>query len=166
MSNKEKRDTIGKILQKQYNSGWDMLEQAINKVDLEKMYMTEKEWKFVKFAYHIIETADFYSRSTPEGMKWGSKANIDYKEDTEEIIEKKWRELAKSDLLRYHNEIKEKISTILTKTTNVDFMLKDDFHWFDTILEKYLYLLRHTMYHIGELAKALRNWDCSHIKWT
>ena len=41
----------------------------------------------------------------------------------------------------------------------------DEFQMFPTRLDKYLYLLRHNLMHMGELNKALRDHNCPRLKW-
>ena len=47
-----------------------------------------------------------------------------------------------------------------------DLANKDDFEWFNSIFQKYIYLLRHNQHHIGELARMNREWNLERIKWT
>ena len=62
-------------------------------------------------------------------------------------------------------EIEKRITEIFDSEDDLELLNKDNFHWFQSIYEKYLYLLRHDMHHIGELNKALRDWKCTRISW-
>jgi hypothetical protein len=157
--------TIGNELVKQFNSNWNMLRQAIDKAPIE-LWSETGEWSYSWNVYHIIETAAFYNRDTPEGMEWGKKAGISWENDSESTIIEKKSEITKEGLIIYLEETKNRISSKLKSLKDPEWLKKDDFAWFDSIMEKYLYSLRHDMHHIGELNKTLRDRECERIKWT
>jgi len=165
MSKKEKELTVSKILLGQYDNSWKMLNQAIENASHE-LWSEINEWGYSFNIYHIIETVEFYFHNSPESMEWGKRANINWEKDTESSIAEKKKKITKDDLLRYLKEIKLRTKSIFESTRDTALYKKDEFHWFNSILEKYLYSLRHSMHHIGELNKALRDNDCPRIKWS
>ncbi|MCG3222691.1 MAG: DinB family protein [Candidatus Heimdallarchaeota archaeon] len=150
----------------QFKGKWIMLREAIDKCSNEKFHDGIGEWTYSWTTYHIIETAEFYIRDTHEGMIWGSRAGFDWKEDSKEKIKTKKTEITKEFLLEYLKEIEESIIEFLKENSDENLLKKDEFHWFNNIYEKLVYLLRHNSFHLGELAKTLREWECKRIKWS
>ena len=163
-------NVISITLLKQFNRNWNMLRQSIENAP-EKHWKevqiddSEKVWSYSWNIFHIIETADFYSRNTPENMEWGKKAGINWDTDLPEVIAEKKDLITKLHLKKYLKEIEGRITKIFESNNDLELLKKDNFHWFQSIYEKYLYLLRHDMHHIGELNKALRDWKCKRISW-
>lgn len=153
---------IGQALLKQYQSARDMILQALDKCD-DRFYEARTDWSFNFTIYHIIETMEFYMGDSPEGFAFGKRADISWKTHSKEQIIKKKRALSKKILRKYLNEIWPELEE---KISFLDLKQKDDFEWFGSVYEKYLYLLRHTQHHLGELGKTLRDWDCQRMKWT
>ena len=156
------------VLSRQFNHSWSLLKQAIEKISDDywrKVLSIDKDnyWVFSLTVYHILETSDFYMKSSPEGMEWGSKGNLDW--DSSSPLEQKISNLSKSFLLKYLEEIQTKLEKNFTSTPASQLLESDDFTWFPCILDKYFYLLRHNIMHIGELNKALRDWKCPRINW-
>lgn len=158
------KSDIARGLARQFQAMWDMLRQAVDQVQGDCWTRGKDNWCYSLRVYHIIETAAFYSRETPEGMKWGTRlGTVDWweKMTAQEAAQK----LTKQDMTKYLEEMEERIEASLAASTNKSLLEQDGFHWFSSILEKLQYLLRHNSYHIGELALALREWDCERIKW-
>ena len=147
----------------QFSEGWIMLKQAIENAPDELMYGNQSNWIYVKVIYHVIETAEFYIRDTPQGMEWGKQFPINWEGDSLEIIKGK---INKSTLIEYLDEVANKLVIKVQKFNRETWFRKDEFgDWFASIFSKFLYLLRHTMLHIGELAKALREVEGKKIVW-
>lgn len=157
---------ISPVLSKEFQNSWNILRQAIENIAEEFWLTTINDWSFSWITYHIIETAEFYSRNTPLGMKWGKQAGINWETDSEDEINKKKTNITKASLLRYLKEIENKITDILNNFSDDDFFNTDRFDQGNLyVLEKMLYLLRHNMHHIGELNKVLRDLNCQRISW-
>ena len=169
MSAEEKEMTVGKILLSQFNSSWKMLHQAIEKVPEDLWSKPGNNWTYSMNTYHIIETADFYSRPweglTAEGMEWGKRAGINWESESKTTIDERVSRITKEDLLVYLEEIIYRISELLESLAENELLERDSFHHHITVLEKLLYLLRHNMHHIGELNKTLRDSESERIKW-
>ena len=73
---------ISSVLANQFNSVWTMLEKTITNIPDEKWNQGVGEWFFSLTAYHVVETAEFYTRENPEGMIWGGRAGFSW--DSEE----------------------------------------------------------------------------------
>ncbi|MFX1516458.1 MAG: DinB family protein [Promethearchaeota archaeon] len=166
MSTENQGKRIGVILLKEFQNSWSMLRQAINNISEEFWLTTVNDWSYSWNIYHIIETAEFYSRNTPHGMKWGKRANINWEIDSEEEITKKKSRITKGFLLQYLEEVEQVISDVLTNSTDEEFFDTDEFDQGDLLVfEKLIYLLRHNMHHIGELNKVLRDSNSQRISW-
>ena len=156
------------VLSRHFNNSWALLLQTIDNISDDgwgHVLSQDKEnyWVFSLTVYHILETTDFYIRVSPDGMVWGQKGRIDWKSDV--ILEDKIAHLTKIFLKQYLAEIRSKLNDIF-RLTSVDLLYKaDGFPWFPCVLDKYLYLLRHNMMHIGELNKSLRDWKYPRINW-
>ena len=152
--------TINDGLVRQFTSSWKMLRQAIEKVPDDHWFKGTKNWVFARGVFHIIQTADFYLQNTPEGFDWKKRlGNLDWETSDPEAFP------SKDEQLTYLNEIETQISSVLQTMKDVELLDKDGFHWFNSILEKFIYLLRHNMHHIGELGQMLREWEFDKIKW-
>ncbi|MDF1540310.1 MAG: DinB family protein [Candidatus Thorarchaeota archaeon] len=149
----------------QYSSSWKMLRTAIRNSDESVWSYSRKKWFFALTLYHIIETMDFYSRSTPNSMEWGKRAGYnwdDVKDPSTDILPL----LSPQLLSNYLMDMIDRITSILISMNDESFYSKDGFHWFDSVFHKYLYLLRHNQHHLGEIAFVLRATSNVVMKWT
>jgi len=153
------------MLLNQFKRKWKMLREAIEKCPDDKWHDGKEEWLFSWLAYHIVETADFYTQEYHKNMQWGKVADIDWEKDSKKEIEEKKSKVTKELVSNYLEEMNRTITKLLKETSDEDLLKKDSFYWFDSIYEKLIYLLRHNSYHLGELALMLREWDAERIKW-
>ncbi len=162
------KSKIAFSLAKEFQWMWEMTRNAIEQIP-EKEWAhgvdSDKEWFYSLRIYHIIETAEFYFRDMPEGMLWGARLGqvkwwetISAKQAAEKVV--------KGDTLIYLNEMAQYIEEHLKRVSDQDLLAKDGFQGFSTILEKYIYLIRHTTYHLGELTMDLRVRGLNRIKWS
>ncbi|MFX0168590.1 MAG: hypothetical protein ACFE89_04440 [Candidatus Hodarchaeota archaeon] len=155
-------------LARQFWGIWGMTRQAIAQIpDSEWPHGVEvdHEWFYSLRVYHLIETIEFYSKDTPKGMQWGARLGtvnwwetISHKEAAERIT--------KATATAYMNEIAEHLDKHLRSVTDEELMGKDEFHWFASVLEKFQYVIRHSSFHLGELAMYLRDQSCERMKWS
>ncbi|MFX0121272.1 MAG: DinB family protein [Promethearchaeota archaeon] len=166
MNNLKPEKKIGSILAKEFQNSWNMLRQALENITEENWFTKINDWSYSWNVFHIIETAEFYSRDTPIGMNWGERAGINWETNSEDEINRKLSNITKESLLPYLEEIENRILVILNTSTDDDFFKVDSFDQGNLfVLEKMIYLLRHNMHHIGELNKALRDSNCQRISW-
>ena len=166
LNNQEISLQIGHVLAKEFGRSWLILREAMENISDKDWNNRTNNWSFSNTVYHIIETAEYYHRNTPEGMEWGKRAGFSWTDDSEETILRKMSSLTKNDLIEYLDEIEKCISQSLEKSTNEDLFGTDSFdNGMLHIIEKMLYLLRHNMHHIGELNKVLRDTESKRIKW-
>ena len=168
---------IAEHLVKQFEACWEILRQSIENVPDEKwaigIEIINKPWSetkgmnvwyFSERVYHIIQTIEFYSNDDPSIMKWGSRiGGIDWKSESPETTAMR---IEKDDMLNYLEEIKEKLEKKLRSFSDKDMFETDGFsEWQESRLAKFLYTMRHSMWHIGELSRALRDYECDRTKW-
>ena len=161
------KSKIAFSLAKEFREMWAMTRAAIEQIpDTEWTHGVEgdKEWFYSLRVYHMIETAEYYSRDTPKGMLWGARLGkvkwwetISPREAAEKVV--------KGDTLIYLYEIARYIEDYLKRVSNEDLLVEGGFHGFSSILEKYVYLIRHNTYHLGELTMDLRVRGFDRIKW-
>jgi len=153
-------EQVVKSITRQFVSAWDMARQAIYNIPDEDWKATHGEWCFATVAFHIVETVDFCSQGSAEGFEWGGRFDVTKKGGYEP------RNMpSKKELLDYLDEMEKRTAKVLT-APEIPLEQKDGFPWFHSVLEKLLYALRHTMFHTGELALALRTWEFKKLKWT
>lgn len=145
---------------RQFASAWDMVRQALDNIPNEDWRVTYGEWCYATAAYHIVETFDYYSQGSPDGFDWGGRFDVAKKGgyEPQNMPEK-------NEVLKYLGEMEKRTETVLTMP-EIPLEQKDEFPWFHSVLEKLLYALRHTVFHTGELALALRTRECKKLKWT
>jgi hypothetical protein len=166
MTKKETKNFVSNALLAQFNRHWNMLEQAIEKYPQELWFVDEGDWTYSYIIFHILETTKFYIAKSPDEMEWGKRASIDWEKDSKEKITEAKSKITKEFLLEYMEELKEDTSNLLEKLSIEELDNKEGFHWFESVLEKLLYLLRHNSVHLGELAKTLRDKNLERMIWT
>ena len=157
-------NTLVKSLVRQYQSSWKMLRTSVENVPDEKWHDGSEGWFFSMTAYHFVETMEFYVNDDPDAMKWGYRAGYNW-DDAKDIEKDVLPKITKKLVLTYLDEMEELVTKTITSMNSEKLETKDGFHWFDSVLEKYLYLLRHNMHHNGELSRTLRDWGCKRSKW-
>jgi len=141
-----------------------MLRTAIENIPEEKWHDGSDGWFFSFNTYHVVETMEFYMNDNPDAMNWGGRAGYNW--DDVKDIEKDILPLISKELVTsYLDEMEELVTKTITSMDSKKLEAKDGFHWFESVLEKFLYLLRHNMHHNGELSRALRDWGCKRSKW-
>ena len=156
--------TITEGLLRQFKSSWKMLRTAIENVPDEKWHDGSEGWFFSMTAYHFVETMEFYIGNDPDAMKWGKRAgyNWDHVKDIEkDILPLITKELVNS----YLDDMEKTYAKAFSSMTLDELAGKDGFHWFTSVYEKLVYLLRHNMHHQGELSRTLSDWGCKRAKW-
>ena len=145
---------------RQFASAWEMVRQAIDNITDEDWRATHSKWCYATTVYHIVETFDFYSQGSSDGFDWGGRFNVAEKGGYEPE-----NMPGKSEVLSYLDEMEKRTVKVLTEP-EIPLEQKDGFPWFHSVLEKLLYALRHTVFHTGELALALRTRDRKKMNWT
>jgi len=161
----------------QFESSWKILRQSVENAPDEKWAIGMKPinkpwaeakgqniWFFSERVYHIIQTVEFYSYDKPDFMKWGSRiGGIEWRKESPEATAAR---IKKDDMLEYLEETKDKLEKKLKSFSDDDLFETDGFsEWQSSRLAKFLYTLRHSIWHIGELSLALRSYDSERTSW-
>jgi len=161
----------------QFEASWNMLYQSIENVPDEKWAIgietINKPWSetkgmniwfFSNTVFHTIQTVDFYTRDDPNGFEWGYRiGGIDWKSESPSVTASR---ITKKDMLEYLTETKNNLNKKLSSFLDDDLFEQDGFkEWQASRLAKFIYTLRHSMWHIGELGKSMREWGCERINW-
>ncbi|MFW9777802.1 MAG: hypothetical protein ACFFE8_03030 [Candidatus Heimdallarchaeota archaeon] len=153
------------VLLGQIRSSLNLITQVIEKCPQRYWFHSRNEWSLSWALYHVIETLDFYLREDPRGMEWGDRIGIKWDSQTQDEIQNGKSQITKDFLADFLLEIEEKASQTLKSVTDIELLSQDGFKWFETRLEKYIYAIRHTVFHIGECNKALRDKNSPRIEW-
>lgn len=145
-----------------------MLRQGINQISDAKWshgVEGDDKWFYSLRVYHIIETVEFYSRNTHEGMLWGKRlGKVNWWDEV--THEEAANRVTKKLVVKYLNDLEQHLLQLFQEFSDEDLLSQDGFHWFASLLEKFLYALRHSSYHIGELTMHLRSQGGERIHWS
>ena len=144
-------------------SAFKMLKEAVSRIEGEFWKEEKNNWRYGTFLWHAIETIDFYMSDSAEAFHPLSEASDKTLEEEIEIINSK----DKLFFEKFLADVESKTFNILEEMSEKDLLEKDGFEkmGFISRLHKYLYMIRHTMVHLGELSKTLRDKDGKGIRW-
>ncbi|MFW9967009.1 MAG: hypothetical protein ACFFEA_07630 [Candidatus Thorarchaeota archaeon] len=161
----------------QFRSCWLMLRQAIRNVPDEywsmglirrnEPWVDTEEMNIEYYSYvvlHLLESVEFYSQDDTNEMIWGAAiGGIDWKKESPQETASR---ISKEAMLEYSKKIESLLEAKLNSLSEKDLLEPDGFsRSYPNRLAKYLNLMRHTMFHIGELARVLRNCNCERLNW-
>jgi hypothetical protein len=152
-------------LTRQFHGIWTMLRQGIEKIPDNQWEYGRDEWFYSVRVHHILKNAEFYSEDNPpeeELLGRGELRGLWWEKMSDEEAAKS---ITKQEVIKYLDEMQRQINQQLKVYSDMDLLKKDGFHEFSSISEKFILLLRHSSYHIGELALSLRSLECDRIKW-
>ncbi len=138
------------VLIGQFERSWRMVEEAVGAFSAEEWRTGEIDYLTpARLAYHILETAEFYSGETRENFSWGHRFGCDWEGAEREALP------TQADVLAYLTEMRSRVEAWLAE---VDLSAADAaFPWpGDTVLDRAVYLQRHTHHHIGELWSEIK----------
>jgi hypothetical protein len=143
--------TLRDVLVRQYGRSWRMFQEAVGAFTTEEWRTGEVTYLTpARTAYHIIETAEFYSGDTPDGFPWAHRFGFDWEAEVEAE-----RLPTQKDILSYLSDVHPKVDTWLA---TADLMAPDAaFPWTGgTVLDRAHYLVRHTHHHVGEMWSEIK----------
>jgi uncharacterized damage-inducible protein DinB len=100
-------------------------------------------------AIHLLECLEFYFAEKPlDGYPWGKRFGGGWWELTEEQLP------SKEAILTYAKDVESRVMAVLSSLTDDDLFgpLDQPQDWGKTLLGHYIYALRHTTHHQGQLA--------------
>ena len=163
---------ITEAISRQFLGSFKMLRQSTENIPEDKWYAGGKSWSYAWTVYHVVECADALLRIGTRDFHWLGKIGLSWSEIKrgDDFKNKVLPRITKTVVLDYLQEVESNLSTMLEALTDEDLLLADesgkDEGLYETVLERLIYLLRHQHHHLGELSKALRDWDCEKITWT
>lgn len=145
---------IGKLLEIQFARMWQMLREA-------SFNASDDTWRegfrttsgLACLAYHIVETVDFYISNTESDFSFGKRLGGNIWEAVMPL------ELpSKEQVQEYAEEVRKKTENLLANLTDSTFLGSQKiFHWTgDTLLERFIYMLKHCYYHMGHMNRVIR----------
>jgi len=138
------------VLVGQFERSWRMVEEAVGTFSAEEWRTGEIDYLTpARLAYHILETAEFYAGESPDGFPFGHRFGCDWEGAQPEELP------TQEDVLEYLAEVRSQVETWLT---SADLLAADDaFTWpGDTVLDRAVYLQRHTHHHVGEMWSEIK----------
>lgn len=154
---------ISEAIDVEMKSIFKMLKEAVSRIEGDFWKENKNNWMYGIFLWHTIETIEFYMSDSEEDFQPLSDVTQHSEEKERAIILTK----NKAFFEKYLVEVETKTFDVLGKMTEEDFLENDGFAKRGVVsrLHKYLYMIRHTMVHLGELSKTLRDKDGKGIRW-
>ena len=150
------------ILLRQYERSWRMVEEAVNRIPPDTWATGDVEYLTpARTAYHIVETAEFYSGETSDDFPWGHRFGGDWEGMAQEDLQ------SQEDVLAYLADVKPKVEAWLQGLGDAGLLAADSaFPWTGgCVLDRAFYLLRHTHHHVGELWSEIKRRGQSLPDW-
>ena len=155
-------DGVDRILARQFDAAWDLLEQTIEQ-------LAGDDWKTAstsqaipaRLAYHIIETADYYTHPDLEAFAWADRFGEDWEtEDPDQLPDA-------PAVQSYLSDVRTKVSRWITNLGDEALRALDGVFFAEgmTHLDRALYVLRHTHQHLGELHALLHARGLPRPRW-
>ncbi|MFX0212323.1 MAG: DinB family protein [Candidatus Hodarchaeota archaeon] len=142
------------MLNEQFNRMWKLLSEVIVKTpndiwgkDLRSLHASSR------LAFHTVETVDFYIGETETNFPWGKKFGEPL---WETFTESKLP--TKAQVKEYADEMKKKVETIFAKCNDIKFLEPQKiFSWTgETLLDRFVYILKHSYYHLGQINQLIK----------
>ena len=148
-------------LAEQFNRSFKMIRAVVNNIPPE-------EWKEginemfspAVIAYHTVESLDFYFCGRDQ-FEWGYRFRGPWWKTTIEELP------TKKEIVAYLEEIEERVAAYFESCQDTD--LLENFDLYDwsggTLLGHFIYALRHTMHHQGQLAALQMQYGIEDDTW-
>lgn len=152
---------IGDVLARQYDRVWGTLRAAISRLSDAQWHQSECDWLApVRLAYHIVETAEFYSGGSPDGYKWGSLGGDWEGSPAADLPSQK-------QMLDFIDRVQPAVRKWLVECDDASFLSAEPvFQWTgSTRLDRALYSLRHSQHHLGQINAELRRKGLPRGEW-
>ena len=155
--------TIVDALKEEMKLKFSMINQAVSRMDGEFWKEDEKDWVYAYLLFHILEAIEFYNSNSAKEWKPINDVSANSREkETETLLLKD-----KSFFVDYSARVETQTMDILNGHDDEAILGNDGFgeRGFKSVLHKYMYVMNHCMYHMGELTKSLRARDMDRIIW-
>ncbi|MBM3476719.1 MAG: DinB family protein [Armatimonadetes bacterium] len=142
---------IGDSLAAQFARCWEMLRDVVRKTP-EERWRADANPQFTpaRWALHAVQAVDAYQCTSLAEVDWTPRFCHGLDGPVEQLP-------TRDQLLTYLDEVAASLETRLCGMTDEEMLSPPPFHWTGaTYLEHWLYGLRHTHSHLGELNMLLR----------
>lgn len=143
--------TTGDALANQFDRAWEMLRAVFRRIPDDRWRAdADRRLTPARWALHIVETVDSYMGTSMDDFPWGQRFCDWEGGATDELP-------TREKLLDYLEEVAAKLDEQLRGLTDEEAAAESPFVWTGSaLLGHWLYVLRHTMHHTGELNMLLR----------
>lgn len=152
---------IGDVVARQFDRTWKTLRQAITNMSDEQWRQSDHDWLTpARLAYHIVETADFYSENTPKDFNWGALGGDWEGSPASELP-------SQQQILDLLDRVQPKVKNWLADINETEwFEAETEFPWTGkTLLDRALYSMRHAQHHVAQINAELRRRDLPCGEW-
>lgn len=149
------------VLIHQKHRQWQMLRATINRFsDEEWRQGTKSMMSPAQVAFHLLQWADYYCRDSPNGFDKKARFGVEANDDVEKLP-------GRADLLNYVDAVEASTAAFLRSLDDTALLQPETIcKWTgSTVLDRILYALRHTTYHLGELSYILRINGAETTEW-
>ena len=154
---------LKEVLIQEFEASFKMIRTAISRMKGEFWKEDENHWSYGFALFHVIETVDFYLSDSQEQWKpLTDISRIPEEKQTEELGKKEM-----SFFLNYQVSAEKKFKEVFERLSEEQLLEKDGYasFGFQCRAHKFSYILRHSMVHLGEMSKSLRQRSMDRIKW-
>jgi uncharacterized damage-inducible protein DinB len=143
--------TIGEGVAAQFGRCWEMLRDVIRKTPEERWRDDEdRRCTPARWALHAVQAVDAYQCASLDDVDWTPRFGDSDESPAAELP-------TREELLEYLDDVATRLEARLRGTADAEMLSPPPFHWTGaTYLEHWLYGLRHTHSHLGELNMLLR----------
>lgn len=144
---------IVRMLENQFSRMWKLLSEVITKIPED---LWREDFRSLhapsRLAYHTIETVHFYIGETEENFSWGTKFGIPWWKATESELP------TNTQINEYAKEMKKNVEAIFAQRSDEKFLEPQEiFCWTgDTLLDRFIYILKHSYYHLGQINQTIK----------
>lgn len=145
----------------QYERQWTMFRMTVGRITDEQWHVGDVRGKVPAWiAFHAVLWADYYTQDDPASFDPAARFGVSDKDDPARMPDR-------AALRGYLDEVAARTDAFL-RSLDDEVLLAEEtrFPWTGTnTLERVLYTLRHTTYHLGELSFVLRTHGAEATEW-
>ena len=154
---------ISETIKLEMEAVFKMLKDAVSRIEGDYWKEKKNKWMYGYTLFHTIEAIEFYMSNSAD--EWVPISDVSA--NSEEIETNTIRTKDKAFFENYLMEVESLTFDALAKLNDEDFLEVDGFSERGSIsrLHKFSYVIRHTMVHVGELSKTVRDNEMKGIRW-
>ncbi|HJN14744.1 MAG TPA: DinB family protein, partial [Armatimonadota bacterium] len=143
--------TTGEALADQFDRCWEMLRSSARRISPDRWRKDDNaKLNPARWALHAVEAAEWYERDDPDGFPWGKRFG-DWERGSADQLP------TQDELIAYIDEVAATLGAHLRASTDEDLAAASPYPWTgETNIGRWVYTLRHTTFHAGEVDMNLR----------